>query len=95
MNILNFGSQFRCIFKALSNIQDGGFWKNSEWLLGFDYFAKSSILDSWHDSEFASKASIDLWKKLHLRSQMQGFAFLFVAINYFRESIGYLLIKFD
>ena len=30
-------------------------------------FAKSSILDLWKDSEFASEASNDLQQKLHLR----------------------------
>ena len=30
-------------------------------------FAKRSILDVWRDSEFASEASNDLRKKLHLK----------------------------
>ena len=42
---------------------------------GFSFltiFAKSSIVDIWKDSEFASEASIDLRKKLHV-SCVTGF----------------------
>ena len=39
---INFGSQFRNIFRTLSNIQNRGFCKNNERLLIFD---NSSILD--------------------------------------------------
>ena len=38
--ICDFGSQFRSIFRTLSNIQDGGFYKISYWLFVFDYFCK-------------------------------------------------------
>ena len=37
---LNFGSQFKSIFRTSPNIQDEGFWKNSEQLFVFDYFWK-------------------------------------------------------
>ena len=36
---------------------------------GFSFlniFAKNTILDVWQDSEFASEASNNLWKKLNL-----------------------------
>ena len=57
-------------------------------------FTKSSILNVWQDSDFASEANNDLRKKLPLNI-WQGFEFVFVAINYFRKSVGYLLTKFD
>ena len=34
------GSQFRRIFRTLSNIQEGAFYRNSEWLFVLDYFCK-------------------------------------------------------
>ena len=43
-NIFNFESQFRSIFRTLSNIQDRGFCTNSERLLVFDYFCKKPHL---------------------------------------------------
>ena len=62
-NIFKFGSQFRSIFRTLSNIQGRGFCINSERHSVFDYFAKSSILDIWQDPEFALKASSDFANK--------------------------------
>ena len=56
-------------------------------------FAKSSILDAWQDSEFASEANNDLRKKLIL-AVWQGFQINF-WINYFRKTIPYLFTKFD
>ena len=56
-------------------------------------FAKSSILDVWQDSEFASEANNDLRKKLIL-AVWQGFQIKF-WINYFRKTIPYLFTKFD
>ena len=63
---------------------------------GFSFltiFAKSSILDVWQDSEFASEANNDLRKKLIL-AVWQGFQINF-WINYFRKTIPYLFTKFD
>ena len=40
-----FESQFRSIFRTLSNIQDGGFWANIKGLLLFDYFLKDYFFD--------------------------------------------------
>ena len=51
---------------------------------GFSFwtiFAKSSILDVWQDSEFASETSNDLNKKLHHRC-LTGF-WTHLCINYF------------
>ena len=45
LKIFSFGSNFRSIFRTLSNIQDRGFCTNGKRLFVFDYFAKSSILD--------------------------------------------------
>ena len=53
---------------------------------GFSFlttFAKSSILDVWQDSEFASEPSNYLWKKLHLRC-LAGLEFTFVLIIFSR-----------
>ena len=49
----------------------------------FDYFWKN--LDLWKDPEFASEASNDLWKKLHLR-YLTGL-WIHLCINYFRKTI--------
>ena len=49
----------------------------------FDYFWKN--LDVWKDPEFASEASNDLWKKLHLR-YLTGL-WIHLCINYFRKTI--------
>ena len=57
----------------------------------FDYFWKN--LDVWKDPEFASEASNDLWKKLHLR-YLTGL-WIHLCINYFRKTIAYLFTKFD
>ena len=54
-------------------------------------FAKSSILGIWQDSEFASEASNDLQKKLHL-SCLTGF-WIHLCINYFNKTIPYLFTK--
>ena len=64
--MVNFGCQFRSIFRTLPNNQDEDFCKNSERLLVFDLvlgFTKSSILDVCQDSE----SSKNLQEKLHLR----------------------------
>ena len=56
---------------------------------GFSFltiFAKSSIMDVWQDSEFASEASNDLRKWLHLRC-MTGF-WTHLSINYFQKTIA-------
>ena len=66
-NICNFGKLFRSIFRTLSNIQDGGFYKNSEQLFAFDYFYKELHLRCLTRFEQASSPSNDLRKKLHLR----------------------------
>ena len=57
-------------------------------------FAKSSIEDLWQDSEFASEASNDLQKN-SISDVLQGFLFAFVAIIYFRKTVGSLFTKFD
>ena len=56
-------------------------------------FAKSSILDVWQDSEFASEASNDLRKKLYL-SFLTEF-WIRLCIKFFRKTIPYLFTKFD
>ena len=64
--MVNFGCQFRSIFRTLRNNQDEDFCKNSERLLVFDLvlgFTKSSVLDVCQDSE----SSKNLQEKLHLR----------------------------
>ena len=60
-NMFNFGSQFRSIFRTLTNIQDGGFCIDSERLLLFDYFLKK--LHPRKDSQFNSKASYNIAEK--------------------------------
>ena len=57
-------------------------------------FAKSSIEDLWQDSEFTSEASNDLQKN-SISDVLQGFLFAFVAIIYFRKTVGSLFTKFD
>ena len=56
-------------------------------------FPKNSSLDVWQDSKFASKASNDLRKKLHLRC-LTGF-YICLCINYFRKTIADLFTEFD
>ena len=57
------------------------------------FLQKSSILDVWEDSEFASEASNFLRKKLHLRC-VTGF-WIHLWINYFHKTVPYLFTKFD
>ena len=57
-------------------------------------FAKSSIEDLWQDSEFASEVSNDLQKN-SISDVLQGFLLAFVAIIYFRKTVGSLFTKFD
>ena len=56
-NILNFGSQFRSISRILPNIQDGGFYKNSELLLAFDYYCRKRYL------RYLAKLWVSLWSQ--------------------------------
>ena len=63
---------------------------------GFSFltiFTKSSILDIWQDSEFASEPSNNLRKKLHLRC-LAG-SWIHLCINYFRKTVASLFTKFD
>ena len=62
---------------------------------GFSFltiFVKRSILDVWQKYEFASEASSDLPKKVHL-SCVTGF-WIHLCINYFRKTVPYLFTKF-
>ena len=68
-NILNFGSQFRSIFRTLSNTQDGGFCKNSERLFVFYNFCLCSSLKPVTTSGKRSISTV--W---------QGFEFSFALI---------------
>ena len=56
-NILNFGSQFRSISRILPNIQDGGFYKNSELLSAFDYYCRKRYL------RYLAKLWVSLWSQ--------------------------------
>ena len=56
-------------------------------------FTKSSILDVYQDSEFASEPSNDLVKKLHLRC-LAG-SWIHLCTNYFRKAVAYLFTKID
>ena len=59
----------------------------------FTVLCKKLHLRCWQDSEFASEASNDLWKKLHL-SCLTGFLIVF-NFNYFCKIILYFFTKFD
>ena len=54
---------------------------------------KSSILDVYQDSEFASESSNNLVKKLHLRC-LTG-SWIHLCINYFHKAVAYLFTKID
>ena len=60
------------------------FSKTENGFLFLTVFAKSSILDVWLYSEFASEANKDMRKKLRLR-----------CFNYFGKTITFLFTKFD
>ena len=57
-------------------------------------FAKSSILDVWQDFDSPLKP-VAICRKSSISGVWQGFELAFVAINYFRKSVGYLFTKFD
>ena len=47
--------RYRGVFRNLSNICDGAFQEKSERCSTVDYFRKSSVLDVWQSSQYASE----------------------------------------
>ena len=71
-NIRNFGSQFRSIFRTFSNIQDGGYYKNSEWFFVFDYFCKKLQIRCLTIYVMCRGGTFITNKMLHIQRRIQG-----------------------
>ena len=59
IRVLNFSKQwvtdYRCVFRTLSNIQGGVFNKKVNGFCPLTIFEKHSVLDGWQGSEYASR----------------------------------------
>ena len=88
------------MFRTLSNIQDTGFFTNSERLLVFDYFCEKLHVNVWQDSEFAPKAGYDFTEKATSRMFDRVLNLPLITSNNLQPlvifaKLGYFFTKFD